>query len=312
MVSGRGGLRHARPCGPPAARRPAAQSYCRSVLILLRQARFLGLLGIGVVLAVACGAAGVWQVHRYEDKHVTNAELRHNDARPAVPVGDLLRAGRPAEPKDRFRKVTARGHYDVTGQVFVRQRQVDNQAGFLVLTPLRTDEGPALWVVRGWVRVGGSATQTPNVPSPPPGEVTLTGRVYPSERGGSEQRLPPGQVERIDIPALASRVGGPTYGGYVELVSQRPEQRGVLAMPSPDLSNPAGGAFEGQHLAYVVQWFLFAALALVAPPVLGWLDTRRAEQTNSLDAVPSVERLPQPGDEPVTEPVDAPAGQAND
>jgi cytochrome oxidase assembly protein ShyY1 len=280
------------------------------VLTLLRQARFLGLLGLGALLAVGCAFAGVWQVHRYEDKHVTNAELRHNAAQPAVPVAELLDVGKRAAAHDQFRKVTARGRYDESGQVFVRQRQVDNQAGFLVLTPLRTDAGPTLWVVRGWTRVEGSATQTPDVPPPPAGEVTLTGRVYPSEHGGVERGLPQGQVERIDVPALARGTGLPAYGGYVELVSQRPEQRGVLAMPAPDLSNPAGGAFEGQHLAYIVQWFVFAALALVAPPLLGWLDLRRSGEGDDSPDAGQPTAPDQPG--PEREQVDAPAGPVTD
>ncbi|HEX5495819.1 MAG TPA: SURF1 family protein [Mycobacteriales bacterium] len=245
------------------------------MLVLLRQARYLALVAVCVVLAAGCVAAGLWQVHRYHGKHDANTLLRRNDARPVVPVERLLAPGQTLDPDQQFRRVSARGHYDVTGQVFVRQREVDNQAGYLVLTPLRTDAGPVLLIVRGWMRVGGSATQTPTVPPPPAGEVSLTGRVFPSEASTGQRGLPTGQIERINVPGLARRLGAVTYGGYVELISERPAEHGVRAMPAPDLSNPAGGAFEGQHLAYVVQWFIFAALALAAPPVLAYKDAHR-------------------------------------
>jgi cytochrome oxidase assembly protein ShyY1 len=45
-------------------------------------------------------------------------------------------------------------------------------------------------------------------------------------------------------------------------------------LPPPDLTNPAGGAYVAQHLAYVVQWFLFSAFALAGPVVLLMLDRR--------------------------------------
>ena len=244
------------------------------MLLLLRQARYLALMAGGVVLAVVCVLAAFWQVHRYDGKHDVNAELRHNDARTAVPVGQLLAPGQPVGPDEEFRRVTARGHYDVADQLFVRQRQIDNHAGYLVLTPLRTDAGPVLLVVRGWVPIGGSATQTPTVPPPPSTEVELTGRVYPSEPADDHRGLPAGQIERIDVPGLADRLDAPTYGGYVQIVAQQPAEHGLRPMPEPDLSNPAGGAFEGQHLAYIVQWFFFGALALAAPPILAYKDAR--------------------------------------
>jgi len=60
----------------------------------------------------------------------------------------------------------------------------------------------------------------------------------------------------------------------VELISSTPAQQGLVALPPPDLSNPAGGAYVAQHLAYVVQWFLFSAFALAGPVVLLLLDRR--------------------------------------
>jgi cytochrome oxidase assembly protein ShyY1 len=245
------------------------------VLATLRQGRYLALLAVGVVLAVGCTLAGVWQADRYGEKRVANAELRHNGAGPAEPVDSVLAVDREVGPAARFRVVTATGRYDVGRQLLVRRREVDRRAGFLVLTPLRTSGG-ALLVVRGFVPATGAATQTPAVPDPPAGTVTVTGRVQPSEPGVQRAGLPPGQVERIDVPTLATRLGAPTYGGYVELVSASPPDSGLIPVPPPDLSNPAGGAFEGQHLAYVVQWYFFALLALALPVVLAVLDRRAA------------------------------------
>jgi cytochrome oxidase assembly protein ShyY1 len=253
------------------------RSTVGGVLAMLRQGRYLALLAVGVALAVGCTAAGVWQWHRYGEKRQANATLRHNDAEAAAPLDTVLAVGRPVRPDQRFRIVSATGRYDAAGQVLVRQRVVDGRTGFLVLTPLRTAGGTDLLVVRGFVAATGAATQSPAVPDPPAGTVTLTGRVQESERGPEPAGLPPGQVEHIDVSTLGARLGAPVYGGYVERVSSTPrEPAALVAIPPPDLSNPAGGALEGQHLAYVVQWFFFALLALALPVVLAVLD-RRAE-----------------------------------
>ena len=246
------------------------------MLRILGSARFLALLAVGLLVATGCAAAGVWQIHRFNEKRHANAELRHNDAQAAVPVDDLLAVNQPASDGLQFRKVVATGRYDPAGQVLVRQREVDGQPAFLVLTPLRTSQGSVLLVVRGSVPVTAAAMDTPTVPPPPDGPTTVTGRVYAGESGGLGVRLPPDQIERIDLSALSRRLGMPTYGGYVELVSSSPADSRLSPLPLPDMSNPAGGAFTAQHLAYVVQWFLFALLALAAAPVFTVLDQRRA------------------------------------
>ena len=234
----------------------------------------LGLLALGLVLAVVCTAAGTWQWRRFEEKRVANGELRSAAKQAPSPVDEVLAPGRPVDERLRFRRVTATGRYDVGGQVLVRRREVGGRPGFLVVTPLRTASGVTLLVTRGFVPATGAATETPAVPDPPAGQVRVTGRVYPSEAGGLGDGLPARQVSRVDVPALAARLGTPTYGGFTELVSSDPADTGLTPLPEPDLGNPAGGAFTGQHLAYVVQWFLFAAFAIAGPAVLIALDRR--------------------------------------
>ena len=239
-----------------------------------RAARVVGLIALGLALAAVCVLAGIWQWQRFGDKRVSNEELRAAAERPAVPVDQLLAPGRAADDTVRLRTVQATGRYDTAAQVLVRQRQVNGRAGFFVVTPLRTDGGAALLVVRGFVPATGPATETPAVPDPPSGTVRVTGRVQPSEARGLGTGLPPRQVSHVDVAALAERLGTPTYGGYVELVSSEPPESTLVPVPAPDLGNPAGGALTGQHLAYVVQWFLFALFALAGPAILVHLDRR--------------------------------------
>jgi cytochrome oxidase assembly protein ShyY1 len=234
----------------------------------------LALIALGLVLGLVCGAAGVWQWQRFNEKRFDNDELRAAAAAPVAPVEQVLAPGREVDLEHRYRTVTATGRYDAAGEVLVRQRQVDDRVGFLVVTPLLTGNGTTFLVSRGFVAATGGATDTPAVPPPPAGEVRITARVLPSESGGLGDGLPARQIARIDVPALTERLGTSTYGGFGELISSDPAQSGLTALPPPDLDNPAGGAFTGQHLAYVVQWFLFAAFALAGPVLLLLLDRR--------------------------------------
>lgn len=242
----------------------------------MRAPRYLVLLALGIAIAVGCVAAGVWQVHRYDWKRGANHALRSEDHARTEPVADVLATDRQAGKDLQFRRVTARGRYDAGDQLLVRNREVNDAPAYLVLTRLRTDAGPTLLVVRGWFAVRGAATTTPSIPAPPRGEVSLTARVYPSEPASSHQRdLPPRQIDRLHVPDLAQ---GPTYGGYVELIRQTPRSSSLALLPAPDLSNPAGGAFELQHLAYVFQWFLFALIALALPFVLARIEAMRQHE----------------------------------
>ena len=244
---------------------------------------------LGLVLGGLCGAAGVWQWQRFGEKQSANDELRTAAERPSAPVGDVLRPGLEVEDTVRFRTVTATGTYDRAGQVLVRQRGVASKVGFLVVAPLRTASGTTLFVSRGFVAATGDATESPDFPDPPAGQVTVTGRVLPSETGGLGTGLPAGQVAQIDVPALAGRdAAGPVYPAFVELISSAPADTGLVPLPTPDLGNPAGGAVTGQHLAYVVQWFLFSAFALAGPVILLMLD-RRARRR---EPAPTREREP--------------------
>ena len=105
------------------------------------------------------------------------------------------------------------------------------------------------------------------------------------------------------MPALAARDGVQAYPAYVELISSTPAQQGLVALPPPDLTNPAGGAYVAQHLAYVVQWFLFSAFALAGPVVLLMLDRAgpppRARAESPSPRVDSARRTARAGSGPL-------------
>jgi cytochrome oxidase assembly protein ShyY1 len=250
------------------------------VLRSLLQPRYAALSALMVIVAAVCVSAGTWQIARYEQKAHANGALRHNAHESTEPIADVLPiAGATTATRDEveFRRVTATGSYDRAEQAVVRRRQVGDDTGYLVLTPLRTTSGATLLVVRGFISNDTYAATSGTVAAPPSGQVTIEGRAQPSDttpdRAGV---LPRGELDSINLADQRKRSTVQFYYGYAELADGQPGTSGLTAIPAPDLSNPAGGALEPQHLAYVIQWYLFAALALAAPFAMIRADRKRA------------------------------------
>ncbi|MDT4937390.1 MAG: hypothetical protein QOG80_1061 [Pseudonocardiales bacterium] len=231
-----------------------------------------------VLIAGVCVLLGTWQIARLGQKVTANDDLRRNAHAAAVPVSAVLPlVGNRKAPKThaiQFRSVTATGTFDVAHQTLARLRTVNGDTGDYVVTPLRTSGG-VLLVARGFV----TSTTVTSPPAPPSGQVTVTARVEPGDtRHDDAGQLPGHQVESINPPEQAARLGTPVYNGYAELLDGQPGVGTMTPIPAPDLSNPAGGAVEPQHVAYIIQWYLFAALALAAPLAMARSETKHRDE----------------------------------
>ncbi|MHC0431346.1 SURF1 family cytochrome oxidase biogenesis protein [Streptomyces sp. O3] len=263
--------------------------------LLSRQWVLLTLLAL--VLIPVMVELGFWQLHRHQHRVAQNALIAKNlDAAP-VPVTELTSTGHTVPRSDYWRRVTATGTFDTAREVVVRNRtNADDRVGFHVLTPLVLDSGTVLLVNRGWVPRGASLRDFPEVPAPPAGEVTVTGRLMADQTTDASgirdlKGLPPRQTMLISSEQQAEALGQRVLGGYVELIAPRPDDGGPEPVGAPDKGSI------GPHMAYAVQWWLFAA----AVPV-GWVilvrrelkergqrsegDAEEAEQPNSAAAQP--------------------------
>ncbi|GAA2924671.1 SURF1 family protein [Streptomyces enissocaesilis] len=215
---------------------------------------------------------GFWQLHRHEHRVAQNELISGNLRAEPLPVGDLTSPGHTVPRADYWRRVTATGTYDTAHEVVVRRRtDADDQVGFHVLTPLVMDDGRAVLVNRGWVPFGADQRAFPEIPAAPGGEVTVTGRLKADETtAGSGIKdlsgLPPRQVMLINSAQQAKTLSRPVLGGYIEQTGPVPAGPKPQLVPEPD----AGSI--GPHMAYAVQWWLFAA----AVPV-GWVVLVRRE-----------------------------------
>ena len=265
------------------------------------------------VIALGCLAAGTWQVSRYQQKVRDNHALTRNAHAASVPLTTALvpmvsPGPSPSREAIRFRTVTVSGTYLPGAPQFLRNQSLNGVNGYYVLSHLDTSAG-VLLVVRGFVAANGNTGAPPaTITGPPPGVVQIAGRLQtPDTRTDAQARLPNGELETINPAEQAARLGRPVFDAYVTLNANQPGTAGVSALPGPDLSNPAGGAVPPQHLAYIVQWYLFALFALAAPFVIARHEVREARRRFlgvdpdevQLDDQPERAALPAPSGAPI-------------
>ncbi len=226
------------------------------------------------VLAYGAYWLGEWQFHRLEDRKERNAQTIHNLDQAAVPVDQVLAAGRPVAEEDEWRRVRATGTYLADQNIIVRYQTRDGASGVDVVTPLDTGSGaPLLLVDRGWVQTENAGNAAPPVPAPPPGEVTIEGWVR-ADATGDSTAVTDRSTRAVSSSAIADALDAAVYGGFVDVTSESPEPAEPLVhAEEPDLS-------EGPHFFYGLQWWFFGALAVFGFGYLAW-DERRKLRTGS-------------------------------
>jgi cytochrome oxidase assembly protein ShyY1 len=216
---------------------------------------------------------GIWQMHRYEERHARNQLVSDALTAKPVPVEQLTSPGHTVTTGERYRSVTAEGHFDTEREVVVRRRvNADEEVGFHVLTPFVLTDGKVLLVNRGWIPADGpSQTAFPKIPAPPRGQITVTGRLMPDETTEASgikdlKGLPDRQVMLINSEQEARRLDARVLGGYIAQTA--PEPKG----DTPELLGSPGDENAALNYAYAIQWWLFAA----GVPV-GWVILVRRE-----------------------------------
>ncbi|MFJ9893713.1 SURF1 family protein [Streptomyces sp. NPDC091280] len=244
-------------------------------------------INVFVLLAIPfCVFMGSWQLSRFQARvdssHQATRQVQTDRTEAARPLAELL----PVDQATSGRQTTATGRYGK--QLLVPDRQLDGKNGFYVLTLLRTDDGRALPVVRGWLPGGPDAAKAPAAPT---GEVTVTGSLQASETPGdngvsAQGGLPSGQTAAISAASLVNLVPYPVYDAWITLDKA---DSGMTAVPATAPANTGLDLKAFQNLGYTGEWFVFAGFV-----VFMWFRLLRREVEFARDA--ELGLVPEDGD----------------
>ncbi|MCD9145153.1 SURF1 family protein [Streptomyces albireticuli] len=223
-------------------------------------------INVFAVLSIpVCLYMGSWQLSRFETRVDSHREQQTQADEAKAAAAEPLRELLPVSTETFGRRATATGRYDAGHQLLVPNRSLDDRQGFYVLTPLRTDDGKAIPVVRGWLPGDAdSKADTAAVPAPPTGQVSVTGSLQASESPRSKGvrsagGLPEGQLGIISAASLVNILPYEVYDAWLTT----PKAEGALT-PVPPTAAPNSGldlkAF--QNLGYTGEWFVFAGFVL--------------------------------------------------
>jgi surfeit locus 1 family protein len=165
-----------------------------------------------------------------------------------IPLDEALGPDSPFPSQSVSRPVVLSGRYLPDEQFYVRG--MGGQGDYAVATPVLTQSGAAVIVVRG---------STSAVPvDAPAGDVRVVGVLEPSE--GTAAPLDSARTtDGIQIPRLVGDVSEDLYSGYVIAKSSVPAERlAPVEVPVPDASFWSGL----RNLLYAVQWWAFAAFVI--------------------------------------------------
>jgi surfeit locus 1 family protein len=213
---------------------------------------------------------GSWQWQKGVRREAEWSEFARG-ADPAVVLGS-----RGVLQFPRFQHVAVTGRFDPAHQFLLNNEIHDGEDGYRVLTPFRLGDGRTLLVDRGWVPFSGYQNRPPDVRLDAPGVLTLTGRLDNLPAGGlSFGRMPPTAADRW--PKITTF---PHIDELETVLGRTLEPRILLLDPKMPYGyvrewTPPGMA-PVRNLAYAIQWWMFAATALVIWAVLSTARPRQA------------------------------------
>jgi surfeit locus 1 family protein len=222
-------------------------------------------LALVVVLGVTL-SAGRWQLDRAHGKRELQARIEAG-AREAPFTPDLRAVAAPGFDPGAlaWRPLQFTGRFDPARTVFLDNRLREGRAGYEVLGAFEPRGSDRLLMVnRGWVAAGPSRDRLPEV-ALPEGEVTIAGTaVIPGSRfvelrAGTDE---PRRWQNWSIERARERWGERVLPFALQQTGAATDGL-VREWPRPD-------AGVDKHLGYALQWFCFAATAVVVWLALSW------------------------------------------
>ena len=211
---------------------------------------------VALLLIIGCLWAAQWQFNRGQVRHDRNATITSHTSLPIIGLDEAKKDLAGSE----WRKIKVTGSFDGSRQILLRNHYFEGKYGFEALTAFISTDGQEFWVDRGWVQAGATATERPELPPTPAGEVTILGRLRldTSLPQGNFFAVPTGKSGLISEANAQSsntenEIRAPFYLDLLE--GNLPELTPAVVAELPELS-------DGPHFAYALQWVIFAGLVV--------------------------------------------------
>lgn len=218
--------------------------------------RIVGASLLAVILVALCIQGARWQFDRHEIRHAKNDLIRANIVKPSISESDLALH---KTDEVAWRTISITGRFIPDTEILLRNRYHEGQYGFGVITLFQSSSNKKYWVDRGWVIAGKDALTPPKV-SPVNSDLIMIEARVRAEKLESQISGTVFAVPGIDGSSQLARwnneksiITEPFYFDLIE--SSKSEFIPKVPASLPELS-------DGPHLAYSVQWMLFAGLVL--------------------------------------------------
>jgi surfeit locus 1 family protein len=212
---------------------------------------------LGLLIPLACGVAfvrlGLWQRARHAERAAFNAALEERLRAPAIAFDSL-----PAGAEAAWRQVSLHGRFRYDLEQVLGGRTNAGSPGVHLLTPLeRVGNDTLVIVTRGWV-------YSPDAGAVDLGRwhegdsVTISGYVTVLPDTAELAAVAGRPLRALGRLELSSRTGAPVAPLQVVMTSDSVARADSvprrLALPVVDA---------GPHFSYMMQWFAFAAIAVI-------------------------------------------------
>lgn len=242
----------------------------------LRSPRWIGALIVVATVVVVFVALGNWQLSRHREVQLANQVSSARIASEPVELSSMLAAAGTAVDSLENRRAVAVGMFVPEDEVLVRNQVNNGVAGFHVVTPFRFGDATIL-VNRGWVPL---EMDTPPVAAAPPptGTIEVELLLRASQPIPAVGRIEPeGELDvinRIDLDRLGQQFSD-LAPVWAQLITPDDPERIPIALDAPTFDD------NGPHLAYAVQWFLFALTTVVGSVFLIRSTARKSARRKS-------------------------------
>jgi surfeit locus 1 family protein len=210
---------------------------------------------LAIIGIIVFSLLGTWQSYRALEKQHMQDEMDEKQQQ----LGFLLNMETGDISTKKYLKVEAVGHYDKNNEILIDNTVHNGKAGYAVMTPFILKNLPSVIMInRGWVPVGRDRNILPEVETPRE-ELRIHGIISPAK---SKPPLILGELDTnarvwpyFDIEKYTDNIEH-NLMPVIILLDKNDDHGYVREWPKYE-------AKVGMHIAYAIQWYVFALIVLV-------------------------------------------------